>query len=1361
MSDPAAIPPPSVYNQAISGVIVNERSVLSLMSMAACMRVLGDASSGLAIHVHRQTGNKRTPADPEVDPPDVVIDPCADIDRDQATFNLIASWCLNGNAMYHIIHRDKFGYPDVVEILNPSQMKVTQVKGKRIYKAGSDTSPPIPTKDIIHIPWMSLAGGLVGLNPIEIGAVGFGIPIAMNEYSSRYFAQGMHPTGLLSIEKPIRQDDKERVVGELMTQHGGLAQSHTPIVLDSNAKWTQISVNPQTAQLLEAKTFSRAEIAGFYGVPAHLIGDAGAGNNYGTGLQEMIIGFALFALSGYTRRLDRMDSLLLPPGYYVHRKVSDLFKTNDQMLGEYVASLRMNAIATPNEVRELLGYPPSDEAGADSLWGPINSAHADFMISGGGALSATPAAANQQDNGAQPMPSTALPAGNTQPAPAPRGPNRSRLPLGSGVRANVAETFQKEQQGHGYHGYFESGKMDKPESVSDSPTKTPGDTNTGQEADQPDLTTPWTTGVPPDAGTFAKVVTQNPEGFTIDMTDGTTPTTGFQVAGVTEAIDLKTTDATEAGKQIMAYYKANKAEFDKDPNLRMGGWKDPDTGSYWVEPSETISDAIPAVAMGVIRNQKSVWDNVKAAAGDYDGALVQTYGTGEAGKANPLFEAPSLAEPIHPGDQPNGRYTGMDANSVQGGISEQGKADQLQNIKDLGFTVKQFHDNYMKSVESATPQQIADGLTWYARANAIVENIADASNGKLTTEQAAGIMAAMSPQAPWGSNVAGAQYVAKAIVDDKVVDLPDDIIEKLNKDEGLTLANGQHLSELSSRAQARAIVRMISNEHVLVPKEYGTKLDGTEGRVSLGANSGDNIERAIAIANGAKPGDVLAGMKVRDFFNNIANPNDPRFMTIDGWEASVFIGTGKYTTKTVKGGDNFAKKLLETGGSIADNTRGSYGALVDIAKDVTSELSAQYKVPLPTSAVQAISWGATQSAAHPNVPYLPPPPVERPDSSLFKSGPSALNTPLWGSPDGPSTAKPLSDTEKAAIKDRLASAAAKAAQQAKADKAYLARETKKGQPTVLRPFVSREDALKAAKEQLPNAANLTRLPDRMVYGVDCADGSIALAVLDPETMEWRHRLENDSSLARGMLDLGITAPKDSDIQTALSALADRYDHDNLGLINPPKLLLRGPQAVMRDNGVPIEKAQEIRGYTNPIQPNAIRINALTLSTAPDKDELARQAWTMPMGLAPQISDPQYTVTHEYGHLTEYAHDLYPKGIADEDKAQWLLDNFRDQIPAQESYKASNQLAAGLPANSPRGMSIYGRSDPHEAYAEAFVEHAISGGKSLNKATKLFNAKFHWDKPDKLPAGSNHEVMPPSKGLFNPPSPEPEPEQDAY
>ena len=382
--DPAAIPPPSAYNMGAAGVVVNERTVLTLMVVVSCVRVIGDMTSGLEPRVYRQVGSSRSKADREVDAPEVIVDPYADIDREWGDFNRVSALALNGNLMSLVVDRDRNGNPSQVEVLNPSLIKVDMVKGQKRYQLGA-AGPQIPTGDLTHIPWISLSGGLVGLNPIEIGVNGFGIGLAAEQYAGRYFSQGMHPTGIVSLEKALRPGDGKRVAEELKVQHGGLAQAFSPIVLDSGAKWTQISITPETAQLLQSRAFTRGEVAGFYGVPPHLVGEVSPGDQggpWGKGLQEMMMGFAMSALSGYARRLDRADTMLLPAGFYVKRDLKALFQTNDEILSKYLQALRIATTATPNEARALVGLPPSDEPGADSLFAPINSAHSDWMAAG-------------------------------------------------------------------------------------------------------------------------------------------------------------------------------------------------------------------------------------------------------------------------------------------------------------------------------------------------------------------------------------------------------------------------------------------------------------------------------------------------------------------------------------------------------------------------------------------------------------------------------------------------------------------------------------------------------------------------------------------------------------------------------------------------------------------------------------------------------------------------------------------------------------------------------------------------------------------------------------------------------------------
>ena len=404
--DPAVIPPNSAWGRSMAGVVVNERSVVSLMAVFSCLRVLGDAATLLTPRCYHKM--PAGVADVEVDPPEVVTDPYADISLRDGTFRQVASLGLNGNLVKHVVDRDSRMLPSQVELLNPGALRVDRVEGHKRYSMGP-VGKVIPPEDIVHVPWVALPDGLVGLNPIEVGAMGLGIAIASEEYSSRYFAQGMHPSGILSFGKTMQQADMDRMQKKLSVEHGGLAQSFTPIVLDAEAHWESIAVSPQAAQLLESRSFSKQEIAGFYGVPMYLLGDVSdRGGTWLKGVQEMILAFVTFALSGYTQRVDEADTALCPPGYYVKRNVGELVRTNDEMLSRLIMVLRNASAASPNEIRPLVNLPRSEEEGADSLFAPLNSSQSDWAKPG-----FEGAVPDEEPSGAQPSNSGGSASGGT------------------------------------------------------------------------------------------------------------------------------------------------------------------------------------------------------------------------------------------------------------------------------------------------------------------------------------------------------------------------------------------------------------------------------------------------------------------------------------------------------------------------------------------------------------------------------------------------------------------------------------------------------------------------------------------------------------------------------------------------------------------------------------------------------------------------------------------------------------------------------------------------------------------------------------------------------------------------------------
>lgn len=91
--------------------------------------------------------------------------------------------------------------------------------------------------------------------------------------------------------------------------------------------------------------------------------------------------------------------------------------------------------------------------------------------------------------------------------------------------------------------------------------------------------------------------------------------------GRTQSLDAADLAGPNA-RGILNSYAATHADVFANPAMHYGGWNDPDTHKMSLDPSENIMSRSAAVAAGVARNQKEIWD-VKNKVG------IKTGGTGK------------------------------------------------------------------------------------------------------------------------------------------------------------------------------------------------------------------------------------------------------------------------------------------------------------------------------------------------------------------------------------------------------------------------------------------------------------------------------------------------------------------------------------------------------------------------------------------------------------------------------------------------------------------------------------------------------------------------------------------------------------
>ena len=137
--------------------------------------------------------------------------------------------------------------------------------------------------------------------------------------------------------------------------------------------------------MLEARKFQVAELARFYGVPPHLVGDVEKTTSWGSGIEQLVDGFHKFGLRPYLERIEESARIHLLQRHEWDEYEFE-FKTKDLLRASYLERIKSNkdrilsGQATMNEVRVEEGDAPITNA--DFLLAPVNMTTADRMKKG-------------------------------------------------------------------------------------------------------------------------------------------------------------------------------------------------------------------------------------------------------------------------------------------------------------------------------------------------------------------------------------------------------------------------------------------------------------------------------------------------------------------------------------------------------------------------------------------------------------------------------------------------------------------------------------------------------------------------------------------------------------------------------------------------------------------------------------------------------------------------------------------------------------------------------------------------------------------------------------------------------------------
>lgn len=352
-----------------AGVSVSETGSLGLPAVWRAVNLIAATIASLPLHAYRSDGPVRVQVNTG-QAASLLAAPHPDMTPFELWEMVLAHQLLWGNAYLRKL-RNGLGQTAELWPIHPARVKAgrTSETGVKVYAI--DGGREVHTDEtILHLPGFGY-DGICGVSPVRVARQGLGLALAAEEYGAKLFGSGSLATGILQTEQRLKPEQADALQQRWAAKRSGMSSAHQTIVLDSGAKFQQLSIPPEDAQFLQSRSFQVSEVARIFGIPPHMLMDTDKSTSWGTGIEQQTIGFVVFTLRPWLTRIEqRLTAMLRPQAVYAHYAVEGLLRGDAAARASFYNTLwNLGALST-NEIRALEERPPVD--GGDVRYRPLN-----------------------------------------------------------------------------------------------------------------------------------------------------------------------------------------------------------------------------------------------------------------------------------------------------------------------------------------------------------------------------------------------------------------------------------------------------------------------------------------------------------------------------------------------------------------------------------------------------------------------------------------------------------------------------------------------------------------------------------------------------------------------------------------------------------------------------------------------------------------------------------------------------------------------------------------------------------------------------------------------------------------------------
>jgi len=272
-----------------------------------------------------------------------------------------------GDAFVYVSSRDQSGqpippllllHPLLVDVVGPG--RTTHEKptpGYWLRNPDDDSWHRLEAASVMHVPGMPPYWAGRGRGAITGHLKSWGEAVAQRDYSTGLFTAGI-PAGYLKVTAPnLTKDQAEDLRNQWTERHGGTGPSKRDIaVLNAVTDFVAVQMDPEQAQMGDARRQSTLDVANAFGVEPFMLGLPSDNSTYAN-IESRMRNFVQFTLLPWARRIEGALVSEFAQGTVLTLDLDSLTRADtNTRIGYYAAGLAQGWL-TVDEVRMAEGLP--------------------------------------------------------------------------------------------------------------------------------------------------------------------------------------------------------------------------------------------------------------------------------------------------------------------------------------------------------------------------------------------------------------------------------------------------------------------------------------------------------------------------------------------------------------------------------------------------------------------------------------------------------------------------------------------------------------------------------------------------------------------------------------------------------------------------------------------------------------------------------------------------------------------------------------------------------------------------------------------------------------------------------------------